>query len=39
MARLGRVRQMQQRQVLREIGCGPEITVGEDHFERERENG
>ena len=37
MARLGGVQQTQQRQALRDIGCGPEITMGRDHFERERE--
>ena len=37
MARLGGVRQRQQRQVLGKIGYGLEITVDRDHFERERE--
>ena len=37
MARLGGVRQRQQRQALGKIGYGPEITVDGDHFERERE--
>ena len=37
MARLGRVRRTQQRQVLGEISCGPEITLRERERERERE--
>ena len=37
MARLGRVRRMQQRQALGEIDSGLEITVGGDQLERERE--